>query len=474
MKSRLFLTVLAGYLLVIVLGSAGVFLSFRQAADREFRRYILDTQNISAARAGAFVEEYVKRTGSFKGLQQLLDSQVPEPRQGAADRQMMGRRMMGPGRFVVTDPGLRVIADSSGQFQPGQTLSRPNKPSVQNSLMKSAVPITENGTVLAYVFPALSVDPRLPPEDLRVLQTIQQGAFLSLLLVIAASFAAAVFLTLHIVRPIHAIGGVVAEIRKGNYAARTVLKRKDEIGGLGDGINEMAASLDDARQWRSQLISDTAHELRTPVSLLAGRLEMLSEGLYQPNQEELSKLTGEVRRLSGLIEQLEHLSELDHGDTVLEYETFDVSSLIAGRVETFGSEYARKGIALSTDAGGTDAGGPVLIRGDKGRLTQVIDNLLSNALRYTPERGAVRVSVLPGKGGGIEFHVEDSGPGIPAELREKVFRRYFRVDKSRSSQEGGRGLGLAIAAEIVRLHGGAIWTDGGSAFGGARFCVKLP
>ncbi|MBN2510015.1 MAG: HAMP domain-containing histidine kinase [Spirochaetales bacterium] len=474
MKHRLFFSVLAGYVVVIVLGSAGMFLSFRQAAGREFRKYLLEGQQMAAARAAGFVSEYYRRIGSLNGLDGFLKSQLKDPHMGMGERPMMSRWMSGPGRFVVTDPDFTVIADTSGRLAPGQKLPPKTFGGPGPGLHEMAVPIEQGGSIHAYVIPSLAVDPRLPPEDRRVLETMQNGAFVSLLLVIAVSIAAAAVLTLHVVRPVQAIGGVVDRISRGDYAARTAFVRGDEIGALARGINQLAASLAQAEEWRSQLISDTAHELRTPVSLLSGRLEMLAEGLYTPNPEELAKLSAEVQRLSALIEQLEGLSAFDQGAYAPELKNLDAGILAAERVKAFADEAAARNIGLRNSVSEG-----FFVRGDSLKLGQVIDNLLSNALRYTPPGGTVEVSMvqevsIEEKGPFIELRVEDSGSGIAPEYREKVFRRYFRIDKSRSSHEGGRGLGLAIAREITVFHGGVLWVDGESRYGGARFCLRLP
>ena len=453
MKNRLFFSIISGYLFIIVLGTLGVSLSFKQAADREFKNYVFRNQFSIAERAAQSITEYYKMHDGFEGLQEYLHPMAP-------GHSRMGMML---GGFIVTDRNLTVVADTAGTAPPGRRLQVPRD---------KGIAILGSSGIVGYIFPPHLVDPRLPPEDRGVIAAIQQGAAVSLAIVVLVSIILAIIFSLYLANPIKAMNSASRKIGEGDFSVRIHLKRKDEIGDLGRGFNKMARSLEEAENWRKQIISDTAHELRTPVSLLTTRLELLSEGIYPVSPDELDKLSGELSRLQRLIDQLEELSGLEGAGYRLNLETFDVNEMVSSRIEFFSSEAAVKGIQLFSEASGQ-----VQYSGDRELLSQVVDNLVSNSLRYTPSGGMVRVSAfIDGEGSGrfLKIVVGDSGPGIPDDETEKIFQRYYRVDRSRSSGDGGRGLGLAIALEICRLHNGGIKAGRNGELGGAEFTVSLP
>jgi signal transduction histidine kinase len=224
-----------------------------------------------------------------------------------------------------------------------------------------------------------------------------------------------------------------------------------ELAELSRSINDLAAELEEGERRQKQLVSDLAHELRTPLACLQGNIEAMIDGVYRPDREHLESCHGEIIRLANLVKDMHILTSLEWETITLDKTGFDLAKLIQAAAEQFSQGAREKGIALRLDL----VESPVTA--DYDRLKQVFINLLSNAVKYT-DSGSVTVTVrkaaLPGAA--WEAAVADTGIGIPESDIPHIFERFYRTDKSRGRGTGGAGIGLAIAAAIVRAHGGTI------------------
>jgi signal transduction histidine kinase len=224
--------------------------------------------------------------------------------------------------------------------------------------------------------------------------------------------------------------------------------------------------LDEAKR---RIIADSAHELRTPVTLIRGTIEAMLDGVYPADEAHLRSVHEETIRLSELIDALRELELIDSGEIKLNLVPVDVGRTLEKAAALFKTSASEKGIDLILDPG---LRRDLTARADLLRLDEVLYNLIANSIKYVPRGGTVELSAAPTTKG-VLISVDDSGPGIPLGERARIFERYYRMDKSRAQDTGGRGLGLAIAFEIVRAHGGTI-SAGESRLGGASFRVELP
>jgi len=290
--------------------------------------------------------------------------------------------------------------------------------------------------------------------------------------VAAATITAAVmswFLSLRIVRPIGALAEAAERISRGRYGERVPVTGRDELGILAGAFNEMAASLESAERVRRQLLSDLAHELRTPLATIEGYVEGVRDGVVPPTAETWSVLEAESRRIRRLVDDLQKVSRAEERQLDLRLEPLAPATIVAEAVQAAGPAYAAKGVAL--EAAVADGLPPVAV--DRDRIGEVLANLLDNALRHTPAGG--RVEVRAGGGGDeVELAVADSGEGIAPEHLHRVFERFYRVDRGRSRARGGSGIGLAIARALVEAHGGRIRAESDGPGRGSRFVVSLP
>jgi signal transduction histidine kinase len=314
------------------------------------------------------------------------------------------------------------------------------------------------------------IDSSLTGIDERFLESVTG----SLVWSTAASAAIALFLGLlfaaRITRPLAALARAAKAVASGELSRPVPVVGRDELTDLSVSFNEMTAELMRLDAAKKQVIADSAHELRTPVTLIQGTIEGMIDGIFPLDIRTLESVHEETVRLSRLIDTLRELEIIESGELVIAMEGVDLSEAIRKAVALFSSAALAKSIALSHES---SAPGASVARGDYLRLGEVVYNLISNAIKYSPEGGRVRVREHGGAEGFVMFSVDDSGPGIAPEERGRVFERFYRIDKSRASATGGRGLGLAIASEIVKAHGGSI-TIAGSDLGGASFIVKLP
>ena len=308
----------------------------------------------------------------------------------------------------------------------------------------------------------------------RLVQAAFQDAVRTALVVAVAAAAAAAIvvsfaLSTRLSRPIGRLAAASRRIASGRYAERVPVASDDELGELAESFNTMAASLEATERRRLQLVGDVAHELRTPLATLDGYLEGLEDGVIQPSDATWSLLRGETARLSRLVNDLQDLWRAEARQLVLKLEPVDVRAVVSTAIERFAAPAAERGIALHLEV---DRVIPP-VTADRDRLVQVLDNLLSNAVRYTADgtEVTVRLSTAPDA---VTLSVTDQGPGLTDEQRERVFERFYRADPSRSRALGGSGIGLAISKALVELMGGRISAESEGPGHGSTFNVSMP
>lgn len=263
-------------------------------------------------------------------------------------------------------------------------------------------------------------------------------------------------------------------VAAGNFDVRVPEHGSREFRQLAHSFNRMTEELARTDQQRRNLTADVAHELRTPLHIIQGNLEGILDGVYQPTPEHLEATLEETRQLARLVEDLRTLSLAEAGELPLRRELVDVGDLLADVVTSFGGQAENAGIELRhSGCGARNGDAPLLVEGDAGRLDQVLSNLVANAIRHTPPGGTVALAAIP-VDGRVQITVTDTGEGIaPADL-PFVFDRFWRANRARTHTGGAEsGLGLAIANQLVKAHGGEIKVVSTLAMG-TTFTVELP
>ena len=265
--------------------------------------------------------------------------------------------------------------------------------------------------------------------------------------------------------PLREMASAAEAMAAGERAKPITATSQDEVGQLARAFNEMTAQLAEVDRQRRDLVANVSHELRTPIGALQAMLENLVDGVEPPDEAALRTMLRQVERLGRLVEQLLDLSRLEAGSIPLQREPFPL-------VEVLDDARAESRLHSPNVPVEVDADDAVIVDADRERVHQVVANLLANATRHSPPGGRVDV-VARASGDVITVDVLDEGPGIDGDDAERVFERFYRADASRSSADGGAGLGLAIARWIVDLHGGHI-SAGPRQPAGCRVTFTLP
>ncbi len=297
-------------------------------------------------------------------------------------------------------------------------------------------------------------------------RTSLSSAFgLAILAGIATAVGAALVASHRIARPLTAVRDAARRLASGHYAERVPIPDTEELASLAEDVNRLAANLEATEQRRIELISEVAHELRTPVATIRGYMEGLLDGVFEPSPEIFAAASREAARLERLTADLSELSRTEEGVIDLDRRAIDVAALVDEIAERWRPRFEAKSIRLMVDA---SAG--TVVEGDPDRLTQIITNLLSNALRYTDAGGRVTVTV-DSAGAEARMTVTDDGRGLSPDELDRIFERFYRADPSVS---GGTGIGLTIARDLARLHGGDLTAASPGPGRGASFTLHLP
>ena len=269
-------------------------------------------------------------------------------------------------------------------------------------------------------------------------------------------------------KPILSITRASNDIRNGKLNTRILQKYNiTELQELSNAINHLAVSLEEQQIIRKRLTTDISHELRTPLTIIHGQIEAISDGVWEPTKERMQIFRNEVERLIKLVEQLKDLTEIETKDIGLEIKEFDLSQLIMDAVENYRYQFLNKNIELYSELESE-----LFIDADKYRVSQIMINLLSNALKFTNPGGQVIVKSRK-DGDKVYIEVSDTGVGISKEDIPYIFERLYRGDKSRSRKTGGAGIGLTITKRLVEEHQGNITVESEEGKG-SRFVITLP
>lgn len=267
--------------------------------------------------------------------------------------------------------------------------------------------------------------------------------------------------------PVKAATRAAKDIAQGNYNNRINTDICTmELSELGNAVNHMAESLDNQEMLRRRLTSDVAHELRTPVANVSSNIEAIIEGVLEPTNERLSSCYNELERITGIITELEKLRQIEGENMILHIGHVDIYELAKEVKLIFENEMSKKNIRCDI------IGEHIDVCVDKDKMSQVLNNLISNAVKYTDNYGNIQITVIQ-ENENVVITVEDNGCGIDDNDIQYIFERFYRTDKSRNRSTGGAGIGLTITRAIVQLHGGTIHVESKKGVG-SLFKVTIP
>ncbi|MFT5195484.1 MAG: signal transduction histidine kinase [Cellvibrionaceae bacterium] len=302
-------------------------------------------------------------------------------------------------------------------------------------------------------------------EDAHIALFVWVGGLLSLLMLPAVAIFLSFRAYRNIAKPLSEVINAAESVSQGDLSVRVGTTQKGQFDGLTKAFNHMVSELETADQRRRNLTADVAHELRTPLHIIQGNLEGILDDVYEPSAEHIEATLDETRILARLVEDLRILSLAEAGQLQLTKETVDVAELLTDVVTSFSGQAAVAEIKLTHDA-------PVglSVSADYDRLTQVINNLVSNSLRHTAGDGTINLTASQQKEY-VVLTVADTGEGIPAEQLPYIFDRFWRGDQSRQ-HSGSTGLGLAIAQQLILAHNGELSVESQEGIG-TTFIIQL-
>jgi signal transduction histidine kinase len=320
----------------------------------------------------------------------------------------------------------------------------------------------------AQTFTDMMVDTGDSAEHAREMydQSVTSVVLLAVAVAVAASVVLALVIGRRLGRPLAGIAAAARQVAMGDYSARVPRDGPDELAGLADSFNQMAADLEAQERIRRDFIANAAHELRTPLTNLQGYLEALRDGVIEADAATYESLHEEADRLVRLSRSLDALAEGDAGASPPRSVDLDLALAIRSALELAAPSIERAGLRLVEDVPDT-----LPARADPDRLAQVLANLLSNAVRYTPTGGLVTVAAER-RPADVLVSVTNTGDDVPPEELERVFERFYRVEKSRDRSRGGAGIGLAIVKQLVESAGGRVGAE--SRDGQTRFWFSVP
>jgi signal transduction histidine kinase len=438
------------FLFVSVIGVALTAIIVSQRTQREFDQFVLDRYQVDLLDD---LSQYYQQTSSWDSINAIV---IRNPyRRG-------GR---GPGSFPapVTLVDVQGVVVYSGLHHEAGTL-------LSDDELQNRVPVEVEGEPVGWVLFSEFFSQNYPPPESpesRFLDSLNQAVIFGALGAIAVALLIGILLARTISRPVREVTAATQIVAGGDLGYQVPVRTKDELGDLAESFNLMSTDLAEANELRRQMTADIAHDLRTPLSVILGYLESLTSGKLQSTPETFNIMYTKAQHLQHLIDDLRTLALADAGELTLIRRPVDPALLLEHTALDHMVQAQEQEVTIRVEA---DESLPQ-IEVDPDRMAQVLGNLVSNALRYTPKGGEILLAAER-DAGSILLKVQDSGAGIDSKDIAHIFDRFYRSDKSRQ-QNGESGLGLAIARSIVEAHGGTLSAES-IQDNGAVFIIAFP
>jgi len=453
-----------GFAVVLALALGVVSIYVVLSAQREARLYTEELESVQAARVRQLINIHYD--------QQVDDTSLQEVIQQVGD--LYGWRV------VVSQDAGDVLAESpAGITRSSDLPALPDWGEQSSGLGDKSLIVTafatdesdsssELGLGSVELIPLQQQEQSDEPSISSVVQATNQTLLVVGLAAGIFGVVGVLLLARKLLSPVRDLTNAAVRLGQGDLTQRVDVKGKDEISQLSMTFNSMAEALENSEHQRRNLISDVAHELRTPLSNMQGYVEAVRDGLLEPTTSTMKTLHEQTLQLTGLVEDLRILAQADSGNLALNSDYVDLDEILKELADSFGPRMESKAVNFSLVVEGELP----MIYGDRLRINQILSNLLDNAANYTSEGEKISVSAAV-SGSWVKIQVSDTGEGISEEGISRIFDRFYREDRSRNRSTGGSGLGLAITKQLVEAHNGTIKVESGLGLG-SSFEVKFP
>lgn len=445
MPSRLWVKLTLAFVFVALVGVILVAILANRATSVAFQRYLRTDESDQILSLAEDLSSFYSQQQTWNGANNVLRRSGIGPETGSG------------GYFLrVTDTNGELVAARGGQ---GRAINE----------FDLELPILVNGQHVGTLMATQAGQGGRAGEQ--YLASVNQAIIWSGIAAIIIALLLGIVLAQHLTRPLRQLTTATRAVAAGDLSQQVAVTSKDELGELARDFNQMARTLESSEAQRQQLLADTAHDLRTPISVIRSHLEAMLDGVFPATPENLATVHEETLHLSRLVDDVRTLSLAETGQLPLNIASVDLADLLQQVVAAFLPLAETDGIQLNTLLSDTD---PVMA--DAARLHQVLANLIANAIRYAPQGDqdppTINV-ILRDQLDSAQIIIQDNGPGLTDEQQQHVFDRFWRSDAARSRNQGGSGLGLTIAQSIIEAHGGSI-AVASQAGSGTEFIVSLP
>jgi signal transduction histidine kinase len=449
MRKSLYLKLALAFILVAFISASLVVVFIRVTSQERLAQLVMD-QQISAMEQ--VLVDYYTFYGSWDGIdlnwQQLqyvtaasVSPGTNDPIPGNMRPEFRGRWQM----FGLANADDVVLVAVDPEYPEGSKLS-------EAGLAEGTPVMVNNIRVGTLLISRQQLD--FNPEESRFLERTYQALTLAIGVALLVALVIGILLARTLTRPLKALTLAAQNITRGQLEQQVAVKSKDEIGQLATAFNSMSQEVARVNQLRRQMTADIAHDLRTPLTVIAGYVESMRDEVLQPTPERLALIYAEIERLQNLVGDLRMLSQVDAGELPLNPQLLSPRDLLERAAALFQHQAEQQNITLKMEAEDTLP----QVKVDEARMMQVLANLLSNSFRFTPAGGSILLSAHAVKEG-VRISVEDTGSGIAPEDLPQIFQRFHRADKSRHAESGETGLGLAIVRALVEAQGGRVWAE---------------
>jgi len=421
-----------------------IFITARWNTRQEFIRFLTDQNQTDIVTQ---LTNYYSQNGTWLGAE-IIWYRTNDHEYGPP------RRMP----FTLTDEnGVVLIAND--RYKVGDKVPESN--------LEDGIAIKENGRIVGVLVP-FPAPFEGQPRELEFIERINMTLFYGAAISAVIALVLGVILSRTLTRPIRELTRATHAVSEGDLSQQVPVRSKDELGELAQAFNKMSAELSRSVNARKQMTADIAHELRTPLSLILGHAEAVHDGVLPPTRENFEIIREEATRLEHLVNDLRTLSLADAGELSIQLQIIEPQKLVNEVASLYQYQAQRKNITFELDI----APALPMIEVDPGRMTQVLTNILDNAMRHTPQGGRITLAAAESNKM-VELSVQNTGTGLNIEDINRIFERLYRADPSRQREDGGSGLGLAIAKSIVQAHGGQISAESEPG-AGLKVRIRLP